>query len=66
MASLAQKTRAEKVAREFLETNGFDQPDRVEYGEECIRLLFEEPRVVLVIDLDEPGDAEPSIEADDM
>lgn len=30
------------------------QPDEVEYGHTCIRFFWHEPKVVLVIDIDEP------------
>ncbi len=42
--------------RQLLRRNGMPQPDKVEYGHGCIRLLFDDPQVVLVVDIDEPGD----------
>jgi hypothetical protein len=54
MASLAEKIDCERQARDFLEENGLPQPDAVEYGYTCIRLIFHDPKVVLVIDIDEP------------
>jgi hypothetical protein len=54
MASLSQKIDCERQTRDFLEENGLPQPDSVEYGFTCIRLLFHDPKLVLVIDIDEP------------
>lgn len=64
VATLAQKIDTEKRAREMCEQNGLPQPDHVEYGFTCIRLFFEEPKVVLVIDIDEPGDADGSVDTE--
>ncbi len=64
MAILAQKIAAEKRMRELLEANDMPQPDFVEYGYTCIRLFFNEPKVVVVIDIDEPPDGEASTDAD--
>jgi hypothetical protein len=65
MATLAQKIRAEKRMRDLLEESGLPQPDYVEYGFTCIRFLFEETKTVVVIDIDEPEDADGSAEAGD-
>jgi hypothetical protein len=56
MASLKQKIEAEHGVRELLKQNGMPQPDGVEYGYGCIRLFFDEPKVVLVVDIDRPED----------
>lgn len=53
MATLAQKIEAETRMREVLADGGLPDPDRIEYGHGCIRLIFEEPKVVLVIDIDD-------------
>ncbi len=58
MATLAQKIETEARMRELLESNGMPQPDEVEYGFGCIRLLFHETKTVVVIDIDEPSDLE--------
>ena len=39
--------------RELLASGGLPAPDRIEYGEDCIRLFFEETRTAVVIDLDD-------------
>ena len=57
MASLRQKIMAERQMRELLEENGLPEPDEVEYGFGCIRLLFHEPKTALIIDIDEPDDS---------
>jgi hypothetical protein len=56
MASLRQKIAAEHSVRELLEKNGLPEPDEVEYGYGCIRLLFHEPKTALIVDIDEPED----------
>ena len=58
MASLAQKIEAENRMRELLEGSGLPQPDHVEYGCTCIRLFFNQTKQVVVIDIDEPEDAD--------
>ena len=56
MATLAQKIEAETRMREVLADGGLPDPDRIEYGHGCIRLFFEEPKVVLVIDIDDDSE----------
>ena len=56
MASLRQKILAERTVRELLERNGLPEPDEVEYGYGCVRLLFHEPKTALIIDIDRPDD----------
>ena len=56
MATLKQKIQAEHTGREMLEQGGLPQPDAVEYGHTCIRFYWNQQKVVLVIDLDEPPD----------
>ena len=67
MATLAQKIEAEKRMRDLLEQGGLPQPDHVEYGFTCIRLFYEERKVVVVIDIDKPPeDIETSLDPDDV
>jgi hypothetical protein len=54
MATLTEKIQCERDAREMLKRSGLPEPDRVEYGYTCIRLFWEEPKLVLVVDIDEP------------
>ncbi len=54
MATLAQKIRAEKRMRDLLEEGGLPQPDYIEYGFTCIRLIFEQSKLVVIIDIDDP------------
>jgi hypothetical protein len=56
MATLQQKIEAERSAREMVEQSDLPQPDWVEYGYTCIRLIWEEPKVVLIVDIDEPSE----------
>jgi hypothetical protein len=54
LATLRQKRKAEQDARAMLDDHGLPQPDEVEYGEACIRLLWHEEKLVLVIDITHP------------
>ena len=53
MATLAQKIQCETHVRQMLEREGMPMPDEVEYGFGCIRLFFNEPKVMLVVDIDD-------------
>ena len=64
MATLAQKIEAEKRMRDLLEEGGMPQPDAVEYGFTCIRLFFNDTKTVVVIDIDDPEDAEAAFDQD--
>jgi hypothetical protein len=54
MATLKQKIAAERKVRELLEESDAPPPDEIEYGYTCIRLFWLKPKVVLVVDIDEP------------
>jgi len=54
MATLKQKIEAEQSARALLDDHGLPQPDEVDYGETCVRLLFNEEKLVLVVQIDQP------------
>ncbi len=58
MATLGEKIKVETQVRELLEQNGLPQPDSVEYGFTCIRLFFEDPKTVLIVDIDPPPEGE--------
>ena len=60
-ATRQQKEEAERAARKMLDDGGLPQPDEVEYGDRCIRLLWHEQKFALVVDLDEPpSEGEPA------
>jgi hypothetical protein len=59
MATLRQKIAAERKVRELLATEDVPAPDRIEYGFTCIRLFWLEPKVVLVVDIDEFTENDP-------
>jgi hypothetical protein len=65
VATLAQKIEAEKRMRDLLEESGLPQPDYVEYGFTCIRLIFEESKLVVIIDIDQPEDIEETVDPGD-
>ena len=50
---MAQKIQCEARMRELLENEGMPMPDEVEYGFGCIRLFFNSPKVVVVVDIDD-------------
>jgi hypothetical protein len=54
MAKLPEKIDCERQVRDWLDEHALPQPDEVEYGFTCIRLFFNDPKVVLVVDIDEP------------
>jgi hypothetical protein len=56
MANLAEKIDAERRVRDWLAENEVPQPDSVEYGYQCIRLFWHEPKTMLVFDLDKPAE----------
>ena len=54
IANLRQKIAVERDARAMLDVNGLPQPDEVQYGHTCIRLLWYETKVVMIVDIDDP------------
>ncbi len=54
VATLEEKIKVETQVRELLSRNGLPEPDAVEYGYTCIRLFFDKPKTVLVVDIDGP------------
>lgn len=53
MATLKQQIDAERKMRALLEDSDLPQPDEIEYGHTCIRLLWREPKACVIVDLDE-------------
>ena len=53
MATLALKIQAESRLRELLTDEGMPQPDEVEYGFTCIRFFWHEPKLCVIVDIDE-------------
>jgi hypothetical protein len=59
MSSLKDKIAAEVKVRQLIESEGLPDPDEVEYGHACIRLLWNESKVCLIVDLeDQPNPAD--------
>lgn len=56
MATLAEKIETETKVRQMLDDAGVPPPDWVDYGYGCIRLIFDEAKVCLVIDIDDDRD----------
>jgi hypothetical protein len=55
LATLREKRQAEQSARAMLDDHGLPQPDEVEYGAACVRLLWHEEKLVLIVDIDDPA-----------
>jgi hypothetical protein len=53
MAPIDQKQRAERRMLALLADSGLPLPDEVQYGEACVRLLWNDRKVAVVIDLDD-------------
>ncbi|HET9074663.1 MAG TPA: hypothetical protein VFN48_08800 [Solirubrobacteraceae bacterium] len=53
MASIDQKQQAERRMMDLLADSGLPLPDQVEYGADCVRLLWLDRKLAVVIDLDE-------------
>jgi hypothetical protein len=47
--TLADKIEAEHRLRELLRSEGMPQPDEVEYGYACVRFIFHEPKLCVVV-----------------
>jgi hypothetical protein len=59
MATLKQQIDAERRMRALLEQEGLPEPDEVEYGHTCIRLLWKESKACVVVDIDEVDEPGP-------
>jgi hypothetical protein len=53
MATLEHKQEAERRMLELVELGGLPEPDEIEYGDACIRVYWNESKVVVIVDLDE-------------
>jgi hypothetical protein len=58
MATIEQKIRVEHTARALLAEQGIPEPTYIEYGFTCIRLLWEESRLILRVDIDDEATTE--------
>jgi hypothetical protein len=54
MATINELHEAERAARQLLDDEGLPQPDKIEYRESSIALLWNDRKVAMVIDVDEP------------
>ncbi len=53
MATLKQKIAVERKMRALIETEELPEPDWIEYGHTCVRVIWERPKLCVVIDIDE-------------
>jgi len=51
MAPFDRKQKAERRIRALLDDAGLPEPDEVEYGAQCIRLLWHDRKVAVVVDV---------------
>ena len=58
MATIEQKIRVEQTARALLAEQGIPDPTWIEYGYTCVRLVWEESRLILRIDIDDEATTE--------
>ncbi len=58
MAPIDMKRQAERRFLELLEDSGLPLPDEVEYGENCVRFIWVDRKLVAVVDLEEFGEVE--------
>jgi hypothetical protein len=54
VATLKEKVEAEQATRALLAHADLPQPDAVEYGYTCIRLLWMKPKACMIVQIDEP------------
>jgi hypothetical protein len=64
MATLQEKIDCERQALDMLARYGLPQPDHVEYGYTCIRLMWADSKTVMVVQIDEPPEGWEQFEAD--
>ena len=53
MATIDQKQLAERRMLQLLDDVGLPRPDEVQYGETCVRFLWHDRKVAVVVDLDD-------------
>jgi hypothetical protein len=58
MAPIDVKRQAERRFLQLIDDTGLPPPDEVEYGENCVRFLWIDRKVVVVVDLDEFGEVD--------
>ncbi len=58
MAPIDHKRLAERRMLALLEDSGLPLPDQVEYGSDCVRFLWLDRKVAVVIDLEQFGEAD--------
>ncbi len=56
MAPIDVKRQAERRFLQLIDDSGLPQPDEVEYGENCVRFIWLDRKVVVVVDLDDFGE----------
>ena len=55
MASLTDKRRVERQMMDLITESGTEPPDAIEYGYGCVRFIWTERKLAVVIDIDPPA-----------
>ena len=58
MASLMDKRRVERQMLDLLATSDTEPPDEIEYGHGCVRFIWTERKLAVVIDIDDDPEAD--------
>ena len=53
MATIDQKQRAERRMLQLLEDAGLPSPDEIRCGQDCVRFLWHDRKVAVVVELDD-------------
>jgi hypothetical protein len=60
MAAIDRKQQIERRMLRLLDDYGLERPDEIEYGERCVRFLWHDRKVAVVVDLDDFDEIETS------
>lgn len=58
MASIDQKQLVERRFTALMEDSGLPLPDEVEYGTDCVRFLWLDRKLVVIVDLESSGEVD--------
>ncbi len=58
MASIDQKQLVERRFMALIEDSGLPLPDEVEYGTDCVRFLWLDRKLVVIVDLENSGEVD--------
>lgn len=58
MAPIDHKQLVERRFKALMEDSGLPQPDEVEYGTDCVRFLWPDRKLVVIVDLESSGEVD--------